>query len=67
MNDNEPPYLVLIFPAEKMKAAGMAVREPRGLDAVPTQLVHWVPGDVPDERIDQDIPATALGGIEWRP
>lgn len=35
--------------------------------AVPARHVQWSPGDVPDERIDQDIPYAALGGVEWRP
>lgn len=43
------------------------VREPRGLDAVPARLVQWRAGDVPDERIDLNIPRAALGRIGWRP
>ena len=31
------------------------------------RLLRWSPGGVPDERIDQDIPADALGRLEWRP
>lgn len=65
--DHEPPYIVMVFPAERMGAAGVDVREPRGVDAVPARLLQWSPGDVPDERIDQDIPTAALGGLEWRP
>lgn len=62
-----PPYLAMIFPMERMLAAGVGVREPRGVDAVPSEFTHWRRGDVPDERIDQDIPLSALGGLEWRP
>lgn len=62
-----PPYLVMIFPMDDMLASGVEVREPRGVDAVPSEFTHWRPGDVPDERIDEDIPLSALGGLEWRP
>ena len=65
--DDEPPYIVMVFPAAKMAAGGVEIREPRGIDAVPGRLTQWSPGDVPDERIDQDIPTTALGGLKWRP
>ena len=65
--DAEPPYIVMVFPAAKMASVGVEIREPRGIDAVPARLVQWSPGDVPDERIDQDIPSAALGGLEWRP
>lgn len=67
LSDSEPPYLVFIFPMAKLRAAGVEVREPRGIDTVPARHVQWSPGDVPDERIDLDIPHDALGGIEWRP
>ena len=65
--EQRPPYLVMIFPVEQMLAAGVKVREPRGVDAVPSRFTQWVPGDVPDERIDEDIPLAALGGLQWRP
>ncbi len=63
----KPPYLVMIFPMALMKAAGVDVREPRGLDAVPGRFVRWSPCGVSGERIDNDIPMAALGGMEWRP
>ncbi len=61
-----PPYIVMVFSVEKMVRSGVTIREPRGTDAVPGRLVQWWPGDVPDERIDQDIPTAALEGLEWR-
>lgn len=67
LGDGEPPYLVFVFPLLQLLAAGVQVREPRGLDAVPARHVQWSPGGVPDERIDQDIPYSALGGVQWRP
>jgi len=67
LSANEPPYLVFVFPAAKLKAAGVRVREPRGVDAVPARHVQWLPGSVPGERIDQDVPYAALGGLQWRP
>lgn len=57
----------LIFPMERMLAAGVRVREPRGVDAIPSRLTQWVPGDVPGERIDENIPVAALGDLQWRP
>lgn len=65
--DQQPPYVVMVFSIAKMKAVGMKVREPRGIDAIPKRLIRWHPGDVPDERIDNDIPRSALERIEWRP
>lgn len=63
----KPPYLVMMFPMELMRAVGVEVREPRGLDVVPGRFLQWVAGDVAGERIDEDIPVAALGGLEWRP
>lgn len=57
----------MVFSMAKMKAVGMKVREPRGIDAIPKRLIRWHQGDVPDERIDNDIPRSALERIEWRP
>ena len=65
--DDDPPYLVMIFPADRTGVSGVRLREPRGVDAIPSRLLRWSPGGVPDERIDQDIPSDALGGLEWRP
>jgi len=65
--DNDPPYIVMTFPIAKMRDSGVKVREPRGVDAIPGRLVEWSREGVPNERIDQDIPTAALGGLEWRP
>ena len=65
--EQKPPYLVMIFPVEQMRAAGVRVREPRGVDAVPGRHVRWSSGDVRGERIDENIPRAALGGLQWRP
>ncbi len=61
-----PPYIVMLFSVERMVRSGVKIREPRGTDAVPGRLVQWWSGDVPGERIDQDIPTAALEGLEWR-
>jgi len=61
-----PPYIVMLFSVERMVRSGVRIREPRGTDAVPGRLVQWWSGDVPEERIDQDIPAAALESLEWR-
>lgn len=61
-----PPYIVMLFSVENLVRSGVKIREPRGTDAVPGRLVQWWSGDVPEERIDQDIPAAALEGLEWR-
>lgn len=63
----DPPYIVMVFPVERMEKADVGVREPCGLDAVPGSFTWWSPRDVPDERIDEDIPLSALGSLEWRP
>lgn len=65
--EQKPPYIVMIFPVELMRVAKVEIREPCGIDVIPRKLVRWSSGDVPDERIDQDIPLSALGGLEWRP
>ena len=65
--DDDPPYIVMTFPVAKMQAYGVEIRVPRGVDAIPSRLVQWSRGGVPNERIDQDIPTSALGGLEWRP
>ena len=65
--DRAPPYIVMMLPVARMRAAGVAVREPRGVDAVPGRFRRWSPGDVPEERIDQNIPVAALGDLQWRP
>ena len=62
----EPPYIVMVLPVDDLRTSGVTVREPRGIDAVPGRFRDWRPGDVPEERIDQDIPAAALGRLEWR-
>ena len=67
LGESRPPYVVFIFPRESLHAAGVTVREPRGIDAVPGPLLQWTPGGVPNERIDGDVPLSALGWIEWRP
>lgn len=65
--DGAPPYIVMVLSAERMKAAGVAVREPRGVDVIPGRFSTWSPGDVPGERIDQDIPVDALEALKWQP
>ena len=64
---DHPPYIVMVLPLERLRASGVEVREPRGVDAIPGRFRDWRAGDVPDERIDQDIPVAALGRLEWRP
>ena len=65
--DGAPPYIVMVLSVERMNASGVAVREPRGVDVIPRRFTTWLPGDVPGERIDQDIPVAALEALEWRP
>lgn len=68
LNSNQkPPYIVMSFSVAKMKKAGMFVREPRGIDTIPNRLTQWHPNNVPGERIDRDIPRSALAKIEWLP
>ena len=65
--DQQPPYVMMVFSAAKMKDADMRVREPRGIDAIPNRLIQWRSGNVPDERIDHELRRRALTRIEWRP
>ena len=65
--DHDPPYIVMVFPVASMRAAGVEIRRPRGINVIPERFLQWSPGDVPDEQIDGDIPRTALGKLEWRP
>jgi len=37
------------------------------VDVIPGRFATWSPGDVPGERIDQDVPVAALEALEWRP
>ena len=67
LGNSSPPFVVFVFPLELLRREGVTVREPRGVDAVPAKHLQWVPGGVPNERIDNDIPLAALGGIQWRP
>lgn len=62
----KPPYVIMVFPVNKMRSSGMLVRVPLGIDAIPMKLTDWYPENVPNERIDMDIPLSALGKIEWR-
>lgn len=64
--DQPPPYVVFVLSVPRMKASGVAVRAPRGVDTVPSRLIQWFPENVPGERIDRDIPVAAVERIEWR-
>lgn len=66
-SDQKPPYVVMLFSVTKMKNAGMLIREPCGIDTIPKRLTQWHPNNVPGERIDRDIPRSALARIEWLP
>lgn len=67
LGESRPPYVVFFFPRPRLRAAGVEIREPRGIDALPGPQLQWTPEGVPDERIDRDVPLAALGWIEWRP
>ncbi len=67
---HSPPYAVLVFPLKSMLRAGVRVRTPRSLDAVPERLIDWREGGLASgarELIDADIPRDALGPVQWRP
>jgi hypothetical protein len=63
----DPPYVVFVWTTKRMRASGVMVRVPCALDAVPSRHMHWHRGNVPDERIDGDLPRAALDQIEWLP
>jgi hypothetical protein len=62
----DPPYVMLIWMVDGMLASGVTVRVPCGLDAIPSRLLQWYRENVPNERIDGDLPRMALERIEWR-
>ena len=64
--EQQPPYVVMMFSVARLTSSGVQVREPRGVDAIPSRLIQWSPDNVPDERIDRDVPRSALERIEWR-
>jgi len=51
----------------RMTSSGVQVRKARGVDAIPSRLIQWYPDNVPDERIDRDVPHSALERILWLP
>jgi hypothetical protein len=61
-----PPYVLMVLSVATMTAAGVEVRSPTGVDAIPSRHTQWFRENVPDERIDRDIPRAALERIEWR-
>ena len=65
----EPPVVLLHFSRTSLIRAGVTVRVPCSLDAVPGQNYQWRPGGPASgltEYIDGDVPSDALSGIEWR-
>ena len=60
-----PPYVVMVFPGQLMAAVGVSVRNPRGIDAIPGPSLQWYAGGVPNEKVDGDIPLSALGSLRW--
>jgi len=65
-NTQDPPYVMFVFTTASLARGGVQIRDPRGIDAVPSVLLQWVPGNVPDEVIDGDLNRAALERIEWR-
>ncbi len=63
----DPPYVILLLPLTLAAGSDLLVREPTGLDTIPTRDLVWRRGAVPGERIDRDIRRASCGGTEWRP
>lgn len=63
---SDPPFMILSFPAGHLASAGVRVRPPCALDAIPKRNWQWRRNDVPAEVIDRDIPKKACAGIEVR-
>lgn len=61
-----PPYVVMVFTVDSLLKAGVKIREPRGTDTIPRRHTEWSPNNVKGERIDSNIPRTALKNIKWR-
>lgn len=61
------PFIVFVFPEEKLLQHEVTLRAPCGIDTIPAKLVQWTPGGVQGERIDRSIPLAALGDVQWRP
>lgn len=61
----EPPFIVLEFPVDLTTAAGVRVRPPCPLDAIPGRNWQWERGDVTAEVIDRDLRREACGGVNY--
>ncbi len=64
--EQDPPYVIMVLSVSRMRAAGVLVRSPRGVDAIPSRHLQWFPENVPDEQIDGTLPVEALEVLEWR-
>lgn len=65
-----PPLVVLVFRPPRDTFDEFWIRTPRATDAVPERHTGWRPGGLASgvpEFIDRDVPAAALGSVEWRP
>jgi hypothetical protein len=65
-----PPIVILVMRLRDLRAAGITVREPRAVDALPKHLTEWSPGGLRSggtELIDGDMPRAAVSTVEWRP
>jgi hypothetical protein len=65
-----PPIVILVMQLAELLKAGVTVREPTALDAVPKHLTEWIPGGLRSggsELIDGDMPRSVVSRMEWRP
>jgi hypothetical protein len=60
----DPPAIVLCLPADRLRNAGVRVRRPCPLDAIPERHTQWEDSAVDGEVIDGDIPRSACDRAE---
>ena len=68
---NTDPFIfgerfLMVFSAERM-IVNVVIRDPRGFDVIASRILDWYRGNVPDEKINSDIPRAALDRIDPSP
>lgn len=62
---DQPPFIVFLLPLSRLDDAGVGVRVPCALDAIPGRNVQWTSAGVSGEFVDGDVPRASLKEIQW--